>query len=50
VAAWCHDFATGALLVEADQVADPVRKATRRHADDLERMGFYDRLRRRPRA
>ncbi len=50
VAAWCHDFATGALLAEADQVADPVRQATRRHADDLERMGFYDRLRRRPRA
>jgi hypothetical protein len=49
-AAWCHDFATATLLVDADQVAEPVRQATRRHADDLERMGFYDRLRRRSRA
>jgi CheY-like chemotaxis protein len=50
VAGWCHDFATSALLVDDDQVADPVRQATRRHADELERMGFYDRLRRRSRA
>jgi len=50
VAGWCHDFATSALLVDDEQVADPVRQATRRHADDLERMGFYDRLRRRSRA
>ncbi len=50
VAGWCHDFATTALLVDADQVAEPVRQATRRHADDLERMGFYDRLRRRARS
>ncbi len=50
VAGWCHDFATSALLVDDDQVAEPVRQATRRHADDLERMGFYDRLRRRSRA
>ncbi len=50
VAGWCHDFATSTLLVDADQVAEPVRQATRRHADDLERMGFYDRLRRRSRA
>jgi DNA-binding response OmpR family regulator len=50
VAGWCRDFATSALLVDADQVAEPVRQATRRHADDLERVGFYDRLRRRSRA
>jgi CheY-like chemotaxis protein len=50
VANWCHDFATSALLVDDDHVAEPVRQATRRHADDLERMGFYDRLRRRSRA
>ena len=50
VAGWCHDFATSALLVDDDQVAEPVRQATRRHADELERMGFYDRLRRRSRA
>jgi hypothetical protein len=50
MAAWCYDFATSALLVDADQVVEPVRQATRRHADDLERMGFYDRLRRRSRA
>lgn len=50
VAGWCHDFATSALLVDDDQVAEPVRQATRRHVDELERMGFYDRLRRRSRA
>ena len=47
VAGWCRDFATSALLVDDDHVVEPVRQATRRHADDLERMGFYDRLRRR---
>ncbi len=50
VAAWCHDFATSALLADADKVAEPVRQATRRHGDELERMGFYDRLRRRARS
>lgn len=50
VAGWCHDFATCTLLVDDDQVGEPVRQATRLHADDLERMGFYDRLRRRSRA
>lgn len=50
VAGWCHDFATSALLLDADQVVEPVRQATRRRADDLERMGFYDRLRRRAKA
>jgi hypothetical protein len=50
VAGWCYDFATSALLVDDDQVAEPVRQATRRHGDELERMGFYDRLRRRSKA
>jgi CheY-like chemotaxis protein len=50
VAAWCYDFATSALLADADKVAEPVRQATRRHGDELERMGFYDRLRRRARS
>jgi CheY-like chemotaxis protein len=50
VAMWCHDFATTALLVDADTVAEPVRQATRRHAAELERMGFYERLQRRSRA
>ena len=50
VAGWCHDLATSALLVDDDQVGEPVRQATRLHADELERMGFYDRLRRRSRA
>jgi CheY-like chemotaxis protein len=45
--AWCHDFATSALLLDDNQVAEPVRQATRRHGDDLARMGFYDRLKRR---
>jgi hypothetical protein len=49
VAGWCHDFATSALLMDADQVAEPVRQATRLRGDELERMGFYDRLRRRSR-
>jgi len=50
LAAWCHDFATSALLVAADQVVEPVRQATRRHGDELERIGFYERLRRRQRS
>jgi CheY-like chemotaxis protein len=49
VAGWCHDFATSALLMGADQIAQPVRQATRLHGDELERIGFYDRLRRRQR-
>jgi CheY-like chemotaxis protein len=50
MAGWCHDFASSTLLVEGDQILEPVRQATRRHADELERMGFYDRLKRRSRA
>jgi hypothetical protein len=47
VALWAYDFASSTLLVEDDEVVEPVRQATRRRADELERMGFYDRLRRR---
>lgn len=50
VARWCRDFAVAALQLDADEVLDPVRQATHRHALDLERMGFYDRLKGRPRA
>ena len=50
VAGWCHDFATSVLLVSPEQVVEPVRQATRRHGDELERIGFYERLRRRQRS
>ena len=50
VAGWCRAFATAALQAEADEIAEPVRQATRRYALELERMGFYDQLRRRPKA
>jgi CheY-like chemotaxis protein len=50
VATWCHDFATSVLLVNPEQVVEPVRQATRRHGDELERIGFYERLRRRQRS
>jgi hypothetical protein len=50
VAGWCRAFATAALQAEVDQIAEPVRQATRRYALALERMGFYDRLLRRAKA
>jgi CheY-like chemotaxis protein len=50
VAAWCFAFATAALQANEEKVAEPVRQATKRHAVELERLGFYDRLRRRMRA
>jgi hypothetical protein len=50
LAGWCYDFASCALLLEDDEVAEPVRQATRRRGDELARMGFYDRLRRRSKA
>jgi hypothetical protein len=50
VAGWCRAFAAAALQADADRVVEPVRQATRQHADELERMGFYDRLRRAARA
>jgi CheY-like chemotaxis protein len=44
VAGWCRAFATAALQAQPDEVAQPVRQATRRYSLELERMGFYDRL------
>ena len=50
LAGWCYDFASCALLLEDDEVTEPVRQATRRRGEELARMGFYDRLRRRSKA
>ena len=50
VAGWCRAFATAALQAEPDEIAEPVRQATRRYSLELERMGFYDRLQRRAKA
>jgi hypothetical protein len=50
VSGWCRAFATAALQAEADEIAEPVRQATRRYSLELERMGFYDRLARRAKA
>ncbi len=50
VAGWCCAFASAALQAEADKIVEPVRQATRRYTLELERMGFYDRLRRRAKA
>jgi hypothetical protein len=50
VAGWCRAFATAALQVEAREIVEPVRQATRRYSLELERMGFYDRLLPRARA
>jgi CheY-like chemotaxis protein len=44
VAGWCRAFATAALQLEAREIVEPVRQATRRYSLELERMGFYDRL------
>jgi CheY-like chemotaxis protein len=46
-AAWCRALAIATLQDDADEIAEPVRQATRNHAFELERMGFYDRLLRR---
>jgi hypothetical protein len=50
VAGWCRAFATATLQAEVEEITAPVRQATRRYSLELERMGFYDRLRRRARA
>jgi CheY-like chemotaxis protein len=47
VGGWCRAFAAAALQVAGDELAEPVRQATRRYSLELERRGFYDRLRRR---
>jgi hypothetical protein len=45
IASWCRAFALATLEVEPDSIVEPVRQATRRYSLELERMGFYDRLR-----
>jgi two-component system alkaline phosphatase synthesis response regulator PhoP len=46
VAGWCCAFAVATLQVEGERIVEPVRHATRGHALELERLGFYDRLQR----
>jgi hypothetical protein len=46
VAGWCGAFAAAVLQEDPDRLVEPIRQATRRHALELERLGFYDRLRR----
>jgi hypothetical protein len=50
VAGWCRTFATAALQSGPEEIAEPVRQATRRYSLELERMGFYDRLLRQAKA
>ena len=50
VAGWCRAFASATLQTDDDKLGEPVRQATRRHALELDRMGFYDRLARRAKA
>jgi hypothetical protein len=46
VAGWCCAFVAATLQVEGERIVEPVRHATRGHALELERLGFYDRLQR----
>jgi len=46
VARWCVTFAAESLQAKAKDVLEPVRQATRQRGRELERLGFYDRLRR----
>jgi len=50
VAAWSLAFAAQALQLGEEGVVEPIRHATQRHETELERLGFYARLRRRARA
>jgi hypothetical protein len=50
VAAWCLALAVEALRVTEEDAFEPIRHATQRRAAELERLGFYTRLRRRIRA
>jgi DNA-binding response OmpR family regulator len=45
VASWCRAFALEALEAGDDAVAEPVRRATHGRRGELERLGFYGRLR-----
>ncbi len=44
VARWCAHFAHTVLGSEGISLEEPVRQITRRHALELERLGFYERL------
>ena len=44
-AAWCSAFALEALDVREDRLADPIQRATHRRSAELERLGFYAKLR-----
>jgi CheY-like chemotaxis protein len=50
VAAWSLALAVEALRVTEEDAFEPIRHATQRRAAELERLGFYARLRRRIRA
>ncbi len=50
VAAWSLAFTTQALQLSEEGAVEPIRHATQRHETELERLGFYARLRRRARA
>jgi CheY-like chemotaxis protein len=47
VAGWCVALAIEGLQVEAEAAFEPIRHATHRRGAELERLGFYGRLRRR---
>jgi DNA-binding response OmpR family regulator len=45
VAGWCRAFAVETLEVREDAVSEPIRRATRGRGAELERLGFYGRIR-----
>jgi CheY-like chemotaxis protein len=45
-ARWCLAFACEALQVDPDRAIEPIRHATAHRGAELERMGFFSRLRR----
>lgn len=47
VAGWCMALAIEGLQVDAEAAFEPIRHATHRRGAELERLGFYGRLRRR---
>jgi CheY-like chemotaxis protein len=47
VAGWCVALAMEGLQVDAEAAFEPIRHATHRRGAELERLGFYGRLRRR---
>jgi hypothetical protein len=47
VAGWCIALAIEGLQVDAEAAFEPIRHATHRRGAELERLGFYGRLRRR---